>query len=53
MGAVAAAAVRRVMLYAVAKWSHSAGQQHNAALRGMGEALGQQLEAALNQAVVQ
>ena len=53
VGAVATEAARRATLFAVAEWSNSAGQQQNAALRGMGEALGQQLEAASNQAVAQ
>ena len=51
VGAVAVAAAQRAMLYAVAEWTNSAGDQQNAALRGMGEALGQQLEAVPNQAV--
>ena len=53
VGAVAANAARRATLLAVAEWSNSAGQQQNAALRGMGEMLGQQLKAAANQAAAQ
>ena len=48
--AVAAEAAWRATLYTVAEWSNSAGQQQNAALRGMAETLEQQLEAAVNQA---
>ena len=52
VGGVAAAAARRATLYTIAEWTNLAGQQQNAALRCMGEALGQQLEAASNQAVM-
>ena len=48
--AVAAEAAWRATLRAVAEWSISTGEQQNAALRGMAETLGQQLEAAVNQA---
>ena len=50
VGNVAAAAARRATLFAVAEWSNAAGQHQNAVLRGMGEALGQQLELTANQA---
>ena len=50
VGSVAAEAARRATLLTVAEWSSRAGQQQNAALRGMGEAVEEQLLAASNQA---
>ena len=50
---VAVEAAWRTTLQAVAERSNSTGEQQNAALRGMGEALGQQVEAAANQAAAQ
>ena len=50
---VAAEAASQAALLAVAEWRFSAGQQQNAALRGMAETPGQQLEAAANQSAAQ
>ena len=49
IGAVAAAAARRATLLTVAEWTQRAVESLEATIRGMGEAIGQQLELVVNQ----